>query len=60
MDQQYEKENDRLDIISIANNLKTEFLCDVLQCFSKKNYERSLPFWWLYDKEGSQIFEGII
>lgn len=49
-----------MEIISIANNLKTEFLCDVLQCFSKKNHERSIPFWWLYDEVGSLIFEGYI
>lgn len=54
----FEKEDERLKIISIASHLKSEFLADVLECFSQKPHTKSLPFWWLYDELGSKIFEG--
>lgn len=50
--------NQRLRIISVGENIVQNFLQDSLACFSQNKNEKSIPYWWLYDEIGSQIFEG--
>ena len=48
----------KLQIVVINPQTHQSFLNDVLECFSKPSPNKSLPYWWLYDKIGSEIFEG--
>ena len=50
----------RMQTITIQNYTEVSFLKDVLECFSKETSKKSLSYWWLYDKVGSEIFEGLI
>ena len=51
----YEK---RMQLITINSKMEADFLKDAIECFSGEHNEKSLPFWWLYDKQGSEIFES--
>ena len=53
-----EVQTSKLQIVVINPHTHQSFLNDVLECFSKPSPNKSLPYFWLYDKIGSEIFEG--
>lgn len=51
-------QENHLEIIEMNSQTNHSFLNDALECFSKAWSEKTLPYWWLYDEKGSEIFEG--